>query len=199
MIDKLSGILEDNSSNEAIILIGGISFKIKMSINSLDSLPKIGEKVKIFTYLHVREDLLELFGFLKNAERETFELLISISGIGPKLALTILSGVKTDILKKSIIAGDIKALTKIPGVGNKTAKRIIIELKEKFINIDSSSLGFSDNKENSELFKDALNALAALGYKKNHAHNVCTELEKENLMKGELESVIKLALGKLMS
>ena len=199
MIDKLRGILEDKSSNEAIVLIGGISFKIKMSINSLDSLPNIGKEVKIFTYLHVREDILQLFGFLNNVERETFKFLISISGIGPKLALTILSGVETDFLKKSIIAGDIEALTKIPGVGNKTAKRIIIELKEKFINIDSSSLGFSDNKQNSTLFKDVLNALIALGYKKNHAHKVCSDLENENLMKGKLESVIKLALGKLMS
>ena len=80
-----------------------------------------------------------------------------------------------------------------------TTEVIIIELKEKFINIDSSSLGFSDNKQNSVLFKDVLNALTALGYKKNHAHKVCSELENENLMKGELESVIKLALGKLIS
>ena len=124
---------------------------------------------------------------------------MSINGIGPKLALTILSGVSPDDLKNSIVAGDVPSLTKVPGVGAKTAKRIIVELKEKFISIDSDKLGIAEQKRFSSKFQDVLNALVALGYKENHARKVCLELEKDNLMKGQLETIIKLALGKLMS
>ena len=126
-------------------------------------------------------------------------MLISISGIGPKLALVILSGSDTDNLKSSIVSGDIRELTRIPGVGNKTAKRIIIELKEKFIDSDDSSLGFKENNKNTELSRDVINALVSLGYKPSHAQKVCNELEKDNLMRGKLELIIKNALGRLMS
>ncbi len=199
MIDKIRGMIEEKTTHNVILSSGNFSFIVKMSINSLDKLPEIGKKVEIFTYLHVREDLLQLFGFANKLERETFELLISISGIGPKLALVILSGSDANNLKNSIISGDIAELTRIPGVGNKTAKRIIIELKEKFINIDDSSLGFKENKINSELSRDVVNALVSLGYKSSHAQKVCNELEKDNLMEGKLESIIKIALGRLMS
>ena len=199
MIDKIKGIIEEKTTHDVIISSGNFSFIIKMSINSLDILPGIGQEVEIFTYLHVREDLLQLFGFAKKLERETFELLISISGIGPKLALVILSGSDTDNLKSSIVSGDIRELTRIPGVGNKTAKRIIIELKEKFIDSDDSSLGFKENNKNTELSKDVINALVSLGYKPSHAQKVCNELEKDNLMRGKLELIIKNALGRLMS
>ena len=199
MIDKIKGIIEEKTTHDVIISSGNFSFIIKMSINSLDILPGIGQEVEIFTYLHVREDLLQLFGFAKKLERETFELLISISGIGPKLALVILSGSDTDNLKSSIVSGDIRELTRIPGVGNKTAKRIIIELKEKFIDSDDSSLGFKENNKNNELSRDVINALVSLGYKPSHAQKVCNELEKDNLMRGKLELIIKNALGRLMS
>ena len=199
MIDKVKGKIYKKYANSVIIEVGGFGIKIRMSLNSLDLLPSIGKEAEILTYLNVREDLLDLYGFVNNNERDTFKLLISISGIGPKLALTILCGVKTRDLKDSIIAGDVASLTRIPGVGSKTAKRIIIELKEKFINIDSEILGIAEEKENSDLFRDTINALVALGYKSNHAKNVCRKLENDGLMKGELGSVIKLALGKLMS
>ena len=198
MIDKVKGKIEKKYANHVIIEVGGFGIKIRMSINSIELLPSVGKHTEVLTYLNVREDLLDLYGFVNETERETFGLLISISGIGPKLALTILSGVNTSDLKDSIIAGDVGALTKIPGIGSKTAKRIIIELKEKFINIDSEILGITEDKEMSDLSRDTINALTALGYKSNHAKTVCAELEKDGLMKGELGSVIKQALGKLM-
>ena len=199
MIERVKGIIEKKDSNFVIVVVNGIGLKINMSINGLESLPEIGKEIQVLTYLNVREDILELYGFVNRLERQTFLLLISISGIGPKLALTILSGVSTDNLKNSIIAGDVPSLTRIPGVGTKTAKRIIIELKEKFINIDTDQLGIIEEKQISSLFRDVINALVALGYKENHAKKVCSELEKDGLMKGKLEKVIKLALGKLMS
>tara|TARA_S200000501_G_scaffold215952_1_gene202631 strand:- start:606 stop:1205 length:600 start_codon:yes stop_codon:yes gene_type:complete len=199
MIERVRGLIEKKGSNFITLVVNGIGLKINMSINALELLPPIGKETKVLTFLNVREDLLELYGFVNRFERETFLLLISISGIGPKLALTILSGVSTDILKNSIIAGDVPSLTRIPGVGPKTAKRIIIELKEKFISVDNDQLGIAEKSQVSSLFRDVFNALVALGYKENHAKKVCSELEKDGLMKGKLEKVIKLALGKLMS
>ncbi len=199
MIERVKGLIEKKDSNSIILVVNGVGLKINMSINGLELLPPIGKEAQVLTFLNVREDLLELYGFENRHERETFLLLISISGIGPKLALTILSGVSTNNLKNSIIAGDVPSLTRIPGVGTKTAKRIIIELKEKFISIDTDQLGITEERQISSLFRDVINALVALGYKNNHAKKVCSELEKDGLMKGKLEKVIKLALGKLMS
>ena len=199
MIERVKGFIEEKGSNSVILVVNGIGLEINMSINALESLPPIGKDIQILTFLNVREDLLELYGFENRLERQTFLLLISISGIGPKLALTILSGISTDNLKNSIIAGDVPSLTRIPGVGSKTAKRIIIELKEKFITIGRDQLGIAEEKQISSLFSDVINALVALGYKEHHAKKICNELEKDGLMQGRLEKVIKLALGKLMS
>ena len=199
MIERVKGLIEKKGSNSVVLVVNGIGLKISMSVNAIESLPAIGKEIQILTFLNVREDLLELYGFGNSLERQTFLLLISISGIGPKLALTILSGISTDNLKNSIIAGDVPSLTRIPGVGSKTAKRIIIELKEKFITIDRDQLGIAEEKQISSLFSDVINALVALGYKENHAKNICLQLEKDGLMQGKLEKVIKLALGMLMS
>ena len=201
MIDELKGILEKKSLKHAIIFVGGVGYKLKMSINGLESLPSNGNDVHVLTYLHVREDILDLYGFIDPVERNTFSLLISISGIGPKLALTILSGIEPSQLKDKVINGDVAALTSVPGVGSKTAKRIIIELKEKFIKSDDdSSLGFNEEKNpNTPLYNDVVNALVSLGYKQNYAKNACSELDKKGEMDGEIEVVIKKALKILMS
>ena len=181
-------------------MVGGLGLKVNMSVYGLQTLPSEGGKVQISTYLHVREDILDLYGFSDVIERNTFHLLTSISGIGPKLALTILSGIQPSKLKDRVVNGDLAALTSVQGVGNKTAKRIIIELKEKFTKSDDSSIGISDlDISDTKTFKDAVNALESLGYKKNHAINACKKLQKDNELDGELESVIKKALKLLMS
>ncbi len=200
MIDQINGIILNKRDSYVIVMVGGIGLKVNMSVYGLESLPNQGEKAQISTYLHVREDILDLYGFSDAFERNTFHLLISISGIGPKLALTILSGIEPRKLKDRVINGDLAALTSVPGVGNKTAKRIIIELKEKFTKSDDSSLGINDlDISDTKIFKDVVNALESLGYKKTHAINVCKKLEKNNELTGELESVIKKALKLLMS
>jgi len=200
MIDQLEGIVQEKTHTHAVIIVNGVGYKVLMSINGLESLSKDGHDVHVLTYLHVREDRMDLYGFADRKERNTFHLLISISGIGPKLALTILSGIDPLKLKDRIIAGDVTALTAVPGVGAKTAKRIIVELKEKFIKTDDSSLGFDDgDRHHSQLFTDAVNALISLGYKSNHAKKACTELEQTGKLEGELESVIKKALKQLMA
>ena len=157
MIERVKGIIEKKDINAVVLNVNGIGLK-NMSINGLDSLPAIGKRTQVLTYLNVREDALELYGFVRDIE-ETFQLLISISGIGPKLALTILSSTTSDNLKNSIISGDVASLTKIPGVGAKTAKRIIIELKENLSQLREDALGIVEQKHVSNQFGDMLNAL----------------------------------------
>ena len=200
MIDQIRGKISKRYLSHLVLLAGNIGYRINMSTNSIQSMPKTGEEITILTHLHVREDLLDLYGFIDVEEKNTFHLLISISGVGPKLALTILSGVEPKNLKLSIINGDIKALTRIPGVGTKTAKRMIVELKEKFVGSQDSSIEFMDyDKSQSTIFEDAVNALVSLGYKKNHVEGVCIELEKKGDLGNDLELVIKKALKLLTS
>jgi Holliday junction DNA helicase RuvA len=200
MIDQLHGLVEKKTATHAVIFVNGIGYKVMMSINGLESLPAKGGDAIVLTYLHVREDILNLYGFVDEKERNVFHLLTSISGIGPKLALTILSGIEPSRLKDRVIAGDVVALTSVPGVGPKTAKRIIVELKEKFIKTDDDSLGFDEGEGlGTQIFRDVVIALTSLGYKPNHAKKACSELEKNGELTGELESVIKKALKQLMS
>ena len=199
MIDQLKGTVQEKPHTHAVIFVNGVGYKVMMSINGLESLSKDGSDVHVLTYLHVREDIMDIYGFADRKERNTFHLLISICGIGPKLALTILSGIDPLKLKDRIVAGDVTALTSVPGVGAKTAKRMIVELKEIFIKTDDSSLGFDDGGDHSQLFTDAVNALISLGYISNHAIKACTELEQRAELEGELESVIKKALKQLMA
>ena len=201
MIENIKGLIEKKTSAFVVMDVNGIGIKILMSINGLEALPPKGNDALILTYLHVREDMLDLYGFVTERERHTFMQLINISGIGPKLALTILSGINPDKLKDRIVAGDVSSLTSVPGVGAKTAKRIIIELKEKFIKIDDEdSLGFKDELiGESILFRDTLNALTSLGYKSRYARKVLDDLDNNGELRGELESVIKKALSQLVS
>jgi Holliday junction DNA helicase, RuvA subunit len=157
MIYQVKGKLISKDMDFVVLDIGGIGLKISSTLNTIRAINSESE-VLLYTYLHVREDTLDLYGFYSLLEKEVFLLLIGISGIGPKLANTILSGILPDKLKEKIISGDINALTSVPGVGSKTAKRIIIELKDKFIKIEKGYIGFSE-KIDSKLYTDASNAL----------------------------------------
>ena len=143
MIYQVKGRLISKDKDFVVLEVGGIGLKISSTLNTIRGINKDGE-VLLYTYLHVREDALDLYGFHSLVEKDVFLLLIGISGIGPKLANTILSGILPGDLKEKIISGDINALTSVPGVGSKTAKRIIIELKEKFTKIEEGSIGFSE-------------------------------------------------------
>ena len=136
MIDQLKGIVEQKTLTYAVLFVNGVGYKLTMSINGLESLPSKGKEAHILTYLHVREDILNLYGFSGKKQRELVALLNSVNGIGPRSALGILSGVRTEDLKKRIVSGDVKSLTILPGIGPKIAKRIIVELKEKFISTE---------------------------------------------------------------
>ena len=193
MIYQVSGVLTTKHKDFVVLEVNGVGLKIVATTNTIDTF-KVKEKIVLHTYLHVREDTLDLYGFSSILEREVFVLLIGISGIGPKLAITILSGMLPGRLKDKIISGDITALTSISGVGAKTAKRIIIELKDKFTKIEEGSLGF-DDKLNSKLYEDALNALLSLGYSQHQSKKSLDNVANRNdALNNNLEEIIKTAL-----
>ena len=196
MIYQVNGNLIMKHKDFVVIEVSGIGFKITSTTNTINTI-KLEQKILLHTYLQVREDALDLYGFYSTLEREVFLLLIGISGIGPKLAITILSGILPDELKDKIISGDIVSLTSIPGVGAKTAKRIIVELKDKFTKIEEGSLGFSD-KLNSKLYDDALNALLSLGYSSQQSKQVLDHIANgKDDNKQNIETIIKTALKRL--
>ena len=199
LINSINGILFSKSPTEAIIDIGGIRFKIHITVATYEVLPKKGDSVDILTHLHVKEDILDLYGFKDGDERELFFNLNLISGIGPRSAMNILSGTNPMEFKSRIIDGDVKSLTVIPGIGAKTAKRIIVELKEKFETdiIDKNDLGLVDNGDN-KIIKDAANALQSLGYKSNQVNKILKDLELSGELSGGLEEIIRKALAKII-
>ena len=199
MIEQLKGVVENKNDSFLILSINGFGLKLLMSKNGIESMPYVGKEVLVLTYLHVKEDALDLFGFYSNRERETFLLLISINGIGPKLALTILSGMGPLKLNNNILNEDVKSLTAISGVGTKTANRIILELKDKVSLDDNAQKSSLETNENKQLFLDSVNALISLGYKKNIAKDACDTLQKKGELNGAIEVVIKKALDTIMS
>ena len=159
----IKGTVEDISSDGVVVEAGGVGYLLICSSATMQAL-KIGETTKVFTYQAVREDAITLYGFLQKEERRMFLRLISVGGIGPKVSLQILSAISLRELALALVTGDTSALTKVPGVGKKTAQRLILELKEKvdndelLVGADVSSAGGSSNAS------DAIMALTALGY-----------------------------------
>lgn len=191
MIDQISGKIISINDNYVVLGVGGFGIKVNISANFASKLVN-EDLITLVTYLNVREDALDLYGFINDSERNLFLMLISISGIGPKLAVSILSGVELDELKLNILSGDIKSLTSIPGVGAKTAKRIIIELKDKLSKTTTTELGFEDDFA-SKISKDVLSALVGLGYSESMATEVIKRINPAKSDKS-IESLIKESL-----
>lgn len=185
MISYLQGKLEEKNENNIIIDVGGIGYEIFVSNNTLSQLPFLNESVKVLTYMQVREDGVSLFGFASKEEKDIFLKLISISGIGPKNAISILSGYPLSDLVVAIVSGNTKMISKIKGLGAKTAERIVLELKDK--------LTLMPDSNNQEMIKDlsiiddATETLIALGIGKNEAY----KLAKANFVEGNtVEDII---------
>lgn len=171
MISLLKGTIESNTDKYVIVDVNGVGYKVYISGNTFKNLPKKGEKIKLYTHLHVREDMMELYGFLNQKELEFFELLISISGIGPKGALNILSVASVDTIKKAIVNEESSLLTKVYGIGKKTAEKIILELKTK---IGDEFLGGEGSVDD-----EAIDGLVGLGYKLREAREALKKVPKE--------------------
>ena len=191
MIDQISGKIISINDNYVVLAVGGFGIKVNISATFASKLVN-EDLITMITYLNVREDALDLYGFKNESERNLFLMLISISGIGPKLVVSILSGVELEELKSNILSGDIKSLTSIPGVGAKTAKRIIIELKDKLSKTTTTELGFEDNF-GSKISKDVLSALMGLGYSESMATEVIKRIKPAKSNKS-IESLIKESL-----
>ncbi|HDR03961.1 MAG TPA: Holliday junction branch migration protein RuvA [Candidatus Marinimicrobia bacterium] len=168
MIFSLSGQLLQKNSNMLVIETGGVAFEVYVSVNTYEKLPDPGQTYRLYTYFHIREDLMQLYGFADLDEKQLFLRLISLNGVGPKNAMTMLSSISAREFREVIIRGDVQRLTSIQGIGPKTAKRLIVELKEKLS--DDELLGLLDGgapaPKLSPVAADALNALEALGFRK---------------------------------
>ena len=200
LIDSISGMVFIKQPTRLVVDNGGIRFQVNISISCYESLPDEGKQIEILTFLHVKDDILDLYGFKDLSERSLFKYLNMISGIGPRSAMNILSGTNPEEFKNQIVAGDVKSLTVIPGIGAKTAKRIIVELKEKF-EADKNvkdDLGFIDDTSDSDLIKNVRNALQSLGYKSSQINNTMKELDQLGELSGSIEEVIKKALSKMI-
>jgi len=192
MIEYISGILIKKETNFIIIDVNGMGYKIFITLNSYDKLPGLNHNVSVNTFFHVTENNQSLYGFIDKLEKDLFEMLISVSGIGPKTAIGLLAAVKPNDFKKRLIMGEVKMLTSLPGIGSKTAKRIIIELKDKFVKSNSDDLPLDNDEYNS----DAFYALVSLGFKSNRVKEV---IEKTVMKNKEIttEDLIKESLKKL--
>ena len=166
MIGHLRGTIIEKHPNEVIVEAAGVGYEVQIPISTYTSLPDAGAPVSLRIYTHVREDTLSLFGFATADEKLVFERLISVSGIGPKLAVTVLSGLPTPDLVAAIRSGDVVRLIRIPGVGKKTAERIVLELKDKLAGVDAGGKAIAAAEAEpafSALERDVLSALQNLG------------------------------------
>lgn len=195
MIAFLRGKLEDKNTGSVDIDVNGVGYRVLVSNNSLAVMPPRGEPVFVYTYTYVREDVLQLFGFFSVAERELFEKLITVSGIGPKVALAILSAFDVDSLKHAIIGEDIALITSIPGIGKKNAQRLILELKEKLSLPEAGFIPTVPAKDRSA-YEEARGALLSLGYSSAEAKRALDGFES-NGDKVSIEALIKHALKNL--
>ncbi len=197
MIDSIFGKLIKKEPTFAVVDMNGIRLKISITVATFEKLSAIGKSVELMTYLHVREDILDLYGFADDIERDVFLKLISVSGIGPRSGITILSGATPQEFKKRIIAEDVKSLTVIPGIGPKTAKRIILELKEKFVDEDVDISNLFGVEKTSDEIKDAVQALLSLGYKRGQINEALKKVKDTDELEGSVEVLIKQALSKM--
>jgi len=192
MIEYISGIIIKKNTNNVIVDINGLGYKVNISLNTYDSLPDLNKHVSLDTYFSVSENSQDLYGFHDILEKDLFIMLISVSGIGPKTAISLLSAVKPDEFKSRLIAGEVKMLTDLPGIGPKTARRIIVELKDKFIKSNEDDLPIEDSDNNS----DAYFALVSLGFQSNKVKNIIRKIQKNNI-DISTEDLIKDSLKKL--
>lgn len=194
MIGLITGKIIWKKPTELLIDVNGIGFIIHISVNTFDKLGNENDVVKVYTYLSVKEDALDLYGFINLHEKEMFQLLISVNGIGPKSALSILSGIGVEDLKDAIRTAQLNRLVAIPGIGRKTAERLLVELRDKISNLTSS--GYQDSYVRSDNRSDAVAALVSLGYNQKIAEKTITGI-LDNKPTATIEEIVRQALSSL--
>ena len=193
MIGSLIGLIKEKTPSSILLEVNGIGYEIAVPLSTSFQLPNVGESAYLLTHLVVREDQHSLYGFATDEERKLFRALIKISGVGAKLAITILSGTNVNGFIQSVVNEDIDALVHLPGIGKKTAERLIVEMKDKVSEISSDKNSLSQSNENSAV-AEAINALVNLGYKTKDAKTILDKIESEGLT---VEELIRQALKSL--
>jgi Holliday junction DNA helicase RuvA len=194
MITSLAGNLASKQPTEAVLEVHGVGFSILIPTGTFEKLPAVGKPATLLTYLHVREDALQLFGFGTAAERHVFRAMLGVSGIGPKLALAALSAMRPEEIRLHVVRGEAGFLTRIPGVGRKTAERMIIELRDRFEGLDTGDAGSQPGGSAISAVNDALAALEALGFSKVAADKALRAVQSRHPEEQTAESLIRLAL-----
>ena len=192
MIAQICGRLAHKSPEEIIIDCNGVGYGVRVPLSTFYELPDIGAEVVLRIHTHVREDALHLYGFATSKEKELFGLLIGVSGVGPRLAINVLSGIATHDLERALQEGDLLSLTRIPGVGRKTAERMVVELKDKVSATGAgvtTGIAMRDGK-----VKDALSALVNLGYQKGIAEEAVRNCVRQHGEELPLEELLKESL-----
>ena len=192
MIAKISGTLEHKVPGEVIVDVAGVGYQIFIPLNVFYRLPEVGGTISLHIHTHLREDALQLFGFMEQEEKHIFLLLNGVAGIGPKLAINILSGIPVEELARALKEGDHLKLLSIPGVGKKLAERMIVELRDKMLRVPSAETGRADG---SQLTRDAVSALVNLGYRQGEAERSVREVARQG--EATLAEVLKEALRRL--
>ena len=196
MIAQISGKLAQKQPGEVVIDVGGVGYQVFIPLNVFYRLPEIGAPLSLQVHTHVREDALQLFGFHDLAEKQVFLLLTAVSGIGPRLALNILSGIAAEDLARALKNGDQIRLVAIPGVGRKLAERMIVELKDRFASLAPLSADSATAPEaSSQKMQDAVSALINLGYKKPEIEKTVREVLKNDAL--SLEDVLRETLRQM--
>jgi Holliday junction DNA helicase RuvA len=195
VIAHISGTLAQKVPGEIVVDVNGIGYLVFIPLNVFYRLPEIGARIALQIHTHVREDALQLFGFQDAAEKQIFLLLTAVSGIGPRLALNILSGIASEDLARALKESDQVRLVAIPGVGKKLAERMIVELKDKLMTFSSDSAASKSSYGDSQLMQDAVSALVNLGYRKTEAENNVRTVLKQG--QSSLEEVLKEALRRM--
>ncbi len=200
MLSYIIGEVAEISGDIVVIENNGIGFNVKTSGMTFDNLPPVGDMAKIYTYLHVREDAMQIFGFLTKDELEVFKLLLNVNGIGPKGALGILSAISTDDLRFAVLSDDVNLIKSCPGVGAKTAQKLIIELKDKLRLEDAFERAINNNNKKDSVKQDntviimneAVEALVSLGYGSKDAISAVKKVE--DIQNKSSEQILKEAL-----
>ncbi|HEY0549526.1 MAG TPA: Holliday junction branch migration protein RuvA [Verrucomicrobiae bacterium] len=200
MITFLRGKLTEALPTQIVVDVSGVGYELLIPLSSFDKLPARGHDITILTHLSIREDAHVLYGFMSAAERDMFRLLVNaVSGIGPKTALNILSGINISALRTAVATGDVKSLSQISGVGKKTAERIVVELKDKLgkaIALDSGGSPRTALSADDQKFNDAVAALAALGFKLIDGHEAVRGAQALLGAEAGVEQLVRAALKK---
>lgn len=202
MIALISGKIAYKGISHVIVDTQGVGYRIFIPLTTFYELPAVGQNVTLYVHTHVKQDAINLFGFYTLQEKELFQLMISVSGIGPKIAMNILSGISAQELLRAISRADVGKLVSIPGVGKKMAERLILELKEKVIKkmlMEKMPTADDQHKANEIIIEDVLSALVNLGYKSNAAKDALDKVlqssEKELVMDQLLKKTLKILAG----